>query len=460
MDQQIADTIFRALDIRGKTETDLDDAAVAAIGKAFGTYVVNQGGSSVYAGYDNRASSPGLADAFIAGVVSTGCKVSCLGMGPTPAVYFASSQEDNSFGAIITASHLPAAWNGIKFCQGGKTLYPGAIKEIAVAETFTAGTGERIEALHVVEQYADYLYKQFKESITGSTVVIDCQNGAASVFAPAVFKRFDIAAECIHCDPAEPYPFEKPDPQNEANLLPLSEHVKALKASCGIAFDGDADRLGVIDDQGRFISADRILALYARDVLSNHPGAVVICDILCSQIPADETTRLGGEAIIWRSGHTFIKEKLAETGAMLAGESSGHMFFADRYFGYDDGVYAALRLIELLAAKEQMLSDLLATLPQMYTTPEQRPHCPDDLKFKLVDEVRDYFTAEGYDMTTVDGVRIYFENGWGLVRSSNTEPVLSIRFEAGNEQDLQAYHDLVWEKVTMLGREHGAELKP
>lgn len=453
--------IFRQYDIRGKAGEDLSNMTAEKIGKAFATYVNKTGKQTVYVGQDNRPSSKRLADAFIDGLVACGCCVIELGLVPTPVLYFASTRDSGSFGAMITGSHLPATSNGFKFCQGNQSLYGEIISQlydIASKESFALGKGSRSVSRAAVQEYVEYI-AQLKIQEPGLKVIVDCQNGAASELAPALLHRLGMSVNYLHCDTASPYPFERPDPQISANLAPLRKQVLAAAADVGIAYDGDADRLGVVDDRGNHVPADHVVAILARDVLAENPGAKVVFDILSSQVLADEIVRNGGVPIAWKSGHSFIKDKLREEGALLAGESSGHIFFADRYFGYDDGIYASCRLLELLSRSDKSLSQLVRALPSIFTSPEERPHCPDDKKFQIVEDFKAAFNREDYPLITVDGVRIQFPKGWGLVRASNTEAALSLRFEATDANELESYRAIVWENLAEIGRRHGVELK-
>jgi phosphomannomutase/phosphoglucomutase len=451
--------IFRGTDIRGKVDQDLTKDVVEKIGRALGTYIQAQSGQTVYLGHDNRLSSGGLANAFARGVVACGSNVIELGLVPTPVLYFATARDKGSFGAMITGSHLPATSNGIKFCKGEQALYGKVIRQIydiTASEEFIPGTGCRTFSTTITEEYMAHVAQlNVKPNLS---VVIDCQNGAASTLAPNLFAKLGVSVDCLHCKQDDPYPFERPDPQISANLEPLCRRVKQINADLGIAYDGDADRLGVVDDQGNHVSADRIVAIFARDILTSNPGAKVVFDVLSSQVLSEEIKRNGGTPIAWKSGHSFIKDKLHEEGALLGGESSGHIFFADRYFGYDDGIYASCRLLELLSKSDRPLSHLMGTLLHVFTSPEERPHCPEDKKFQVVEDLEAAFRRENYPLVVVDGVRVQFPKGWGLVRASNTEAVLSLRFEATNADDLEQYRTLVWRKLVEIGHRHGLEL--
>lgn len=453
--------IFRSNDIRGKVGDDLTENTARLIGKAYGTFVREKSGQKIYVGYDNRPSSDSLAAGLTEGLVATGCNVIELGLVPTPVVYFASTKDKGSFGAIVTGSHLPVTSNGFKFCQGNRPFFEQDInwlRDIAMGGKFILDKGTLSRSESTVQEYIDHLL-QSNICDRRLKVVVDCQNGAASELAPALLQELGVSVQRLHCDLATPYPFEQPDPEDPANLEPLQDQVAQAKADVGIAYDGDADRLGVVDDQGNYVSADRIVAILARDVLAKHPGAKVVFDILSSQVLSDEVKRNGGNPLMWKSGHAFIKDKLHEEGALLAGESSGHIFFADRYFGYDDGIYASCRLLELLSQSEKSLSSLLETLPRMFTSPQERPACSDSKKFQIVEEIRDIFEKEGYKVATVDGVRIQFPQGWGLVRASNTEAVLSLRFEATTADELESYRWIVWEKLLEIGRRHNVDFE-
>jgi len=288
---------------------------------------------------------------------------------------------------------------------------------------------------------------------------VDCQNGATSELAPHLLEQLGASVHRLHCDPTAPYPFKHPDPQREANLEPLKARVQELNADLGVAYDGDGDRLGLVDDRGRYVPADRLLALFAQDVLSQNPAAKVIYDILSTQVVADVVQQRGGLPICWKSGHALIKQKLQEEGALLAGEGSGHFFFADRYYGYDDGLYASCRLLELMGRGESSLGELMDALPSTFMSPEERPSCPDEIKFQIVQEAADAFCQQGYALETIDGARIQFAAGWGLIRASNTEPVLSLRFEARTQADMQLYREIVWEKLTEIGARHALDLR-
>lgn len=457
---KISPAIFRSADIRGAVNKDLTSDVAERIGQAYGSYIRAYDEQKVYVGHDNRPSSAGLADALVRGLVATGCRVIELGLVPTPLLYFAAVKDASSFGVMVTASHLPATSNGFKFCRGNRMLYGEDITQLyrlALEARFAPGDGSR-RAESIAGEYVEYVLGQLDIRPAGLKVVVDCQNGAASQLAPALLEQLGLSVHRLHSDLAAPYPFERPDPQDPANLEPLRELVVRVQADLGVAYDGDADRLGVVDERGQYVPADWVAALFARDVLSRHPGAKVIYDVLCSQTLVDEVSRGGGQPIACKSGHSFVKDMLHAEGAWLAAESSGHIFFADRYLGYDDGMYASCRLVELLSRGGGPLSRLVATIPRLYTSPEERPACPDEAKFQIVEDVKAALAQRGYPLVTIDGVRVQFPAGWGLVRASNTEAVLSLRFEATSADELEAYRRLVWEELDRVARQHGVHL--
>jgi phosphomannomutase/phosphoglucomutase len=308
----------------------------------------------------------------------------------------------------------------------------------------------------VTSEYSEYVLKNLKLHKSGMKVVVDCQNGAASEVAPVLLEKLGVHVYRLHSDPTASYPFEHPDPQKTANLEPLKKLVVEVNADIGIAYDGDADRLGIVDNEGNHIFADRIVALFARDVLARYPGAAVVIDNLSSQVTEDEIIKGTGECVFCDSGHAVVKDALLIKNAVLAGENSGHIFFADTYFGYDDGVYASCRLVELLSREINTLSQLDKAIPRMYSLPEERPPCPSDKKNQIVENLRTDLMQQGYQINVG---RIRFPRGWGLVRAASTEDVLSMRFEAATDDDLRQYRSMVWEKLVEIGYHYGVEFK-
>jgi phosphomannomutase/phosphoglucomutase len=431
--------IFRQYDIRGVVKDDLTPDVVEALGRGFGSWVRDEGGRKIAIGRDGRATGPNLRDAFVKGARGAGVDVIDIGMVPTPTLYFALYHLGPDAAVQITGSHNPPEFNGFKMMMGKKTVFGDMIQDLRKRiekEQFSSGNGG-YEEVDVLPAYIDHIV----DNITLDRpvrVALDSGNGVAGLAAPKLFHR-------LGCEPVELYsnvdgnfPNHHPDPTVPENLEDVKKAVEIENLECGIAFDGDADRIGVIDDKGNILWGDRLLALYARYMLKEHPGATVIGEVKCSKALYDDIAKHGGKPIMWKTGHSFLKTKLREEEAKLAGEMSGHMFFNDRYFGYDDAIYAAARLAEIISQNEQPLSGLLEDLPVYPSTPELRVDCPDDVKFDVVEKVAEHFKAK-YDVVDIDGVRVNFEQGWGLVRASNTQPVLVLRFEADTEERMNQY---------------------
>jgi phosphomannomutase/phosphoglucomutase len=439
--------IFREYDIRGLADRDLTDEAVDKIGRAYGTFLRQRGKSRVCVARDGRLSSPRIQKALIGGIRSTGIDVINIGVVTTPLLYFSIVTLERDGGVMVTGSHNPAEFNGLKICLGKDTLHGEEIRELGVMAgrgAFERGEG-KLEAHDIIPTYRSYLKERFsfKKKLK---VVVDAGNGAASVVAPELFRELGCEVTELFCDLDGTFPNHFPDPTDEKNLRDLMKKVRETGAQIGIAFDGDADRLGVVTEKGELLYGDRVLLLFARHVLAEHPGSPVIGEVKCSRVLFDDIARHGGVPIMWKAGHSLIKAKMRETRALLAGEMSGHFFFADRYFGFDDGVYAALRLLEILDRSSRPLSELLADVPHTYSTPELRFDCPDEKKFDIVKKAVEYF-RERYQVIDIDGVRVNFPDGWGLVRASNTQPVLVMRFEADSGARLKEIQDLVVSKI-------------
>ncbi|MBI5670667.1 MAG: phosphomannomutase/phosphoglucomutase [Chloroflexi bacterium] len=444
----ISAKIFKKYDIRGLAagaEALVTPDAARLIGQAFGTILQREEHKRLaVVGRDNRDSSYNLSRAAIQGLADSGCDVVDIGLVSTPLVYWHAIQRGDASGLMVTGSHLAPDQNGFKLSVGGRNLY-----------------GDQIQSLlHLIERgqlaYGsgsvgadDTAYSRYVQDIAGRItmarplqVVMDAGNGTAGLFAPTLLKRWGhTVVDCLYCEPDGRYPNHQPDPQQPKNLRDLSDAVRQHGADVGLAFDGDADRVGVVDEQGSIIVADRVLALLARDLLTRQPGAAVVADVLSSQVLFDEVARCGGQPVMWISGHSLIKAKMAEIGAPLGGEMSGHIFMGEDYYGYDDAYFVAGRLLQLLAASDQPLSALNASIPTLVSTPEYRPHCPDEAKERVIAGVKAALADKG-DVVDVDGIRIRFEKGWGLLRASNTEPVLSLRFEGETEADAYTYRDL------------------
>ncbi|MFQ5589505.1 MAG: phosphomannomutase/phosphoglucomutase, partial [Nitrospiria bacterium] len=426
-------SIFREYDIRGVYGKDLTEETAEGIGKAFGTIIKRSGGQRIALGYDVRLSTPALKAALLSGLSATGVHVLDIGECPTPVLYFSLFQRPVDGGVMITASHNPGEFNGFKLCKGRHTLFGEEIQQIKTmieTEDFErSGTpGEVTAEDDFLSVYSDYFFKQFGK-MERKKVVIDCGNGAAALNAPQLFKRLGCDIIPLYCEADGSFPNHHPDPTVPKNLEDLIAAVKKEKADAGIAFDGDGDRIGAVDENGTIIWGDRLTLLFATDILKTHPGATIISEVKASQILYDEIARLGGNGIMWKTGHSLIKSKMKESGALLAGEMSGHVFFADRYFGYDDATYAACRLIEIIIKGQKPLSAHFKDLPQSHVTPEIRVDCPDDQKFEITEKCREFFSKH-FKTIDIDGVRILLPDGWGLIRASNTQPALVLRFEA------------------------------
>jgi phosphomannomutase/phosphoglucomutase len=418
--------------------SDLTPDRVQRLGLAIASTCTRDGIAEAIVGRDVRRSSDSFFDALAEGLTRGGVSVIDLGVVPTPVFYFAAKAWHHSAGVMITASHNPPEFNGFKVLRGEGTIYGADIlelRDIADGDLPEPGGG-RIERRDAKREYIDYI----AANITLARPVrfaADGGNGTAGIVSRELFAKLGVKPVELFMEPDGSFPNHHPDPTVPENLVALRQAVLTEKLALGAAFDGDADRIGVIDDRGEILWGDRLLALFARDVLRSHPGATIIFEVKCSQSLIEDIAKHGGKPLMWKTGHSLIKKKMRENGALLAGEMSGHLFFADRYFGYDDALYAACRLLEIVSRSREPLSALLDDLPRYESTPEIRLDCPDDRKFDIVREVRDYFRKD-HDVIDVDGARIQFQGGWGLVRASNTQPALVLRFEASTAERLVA----------------------
>ena len=443
--------IFREYDIRGVVPEELNKDTVHTLGLALGTYYRQKGVRRISLGRDCRESSPMLFEALSQGLLETGLHVVDIGMVPTPLLYFSLHNLDVGGGIQITGSHNPPEFNGFKVCLGKSSIYGPEIQEIkgiAEAKSFEKGEGST-ERADVVGPYLDYVAGVIEVGDVPRKVVLDSGNGVAGPVAEPLYKRLGFEVISLFGEPDGRFPNHHPDPTIPENLKDLIEEVKGQNADIGIGFDGDADRIGVVDEAGRIIWGDQLMVIFSRDLLVRHPGAKIIGEVKCSQTLYDDIERRGGKPIMWKTGHSLIKNKMKEEGALLAGEMSGHIFFAERYFGYDDAIYAGARLLEILSRTEKDTSQLLEGLPTMVNTPEIRIECPEEKKFKIVEELARDFKKD-YKVIDVDGARVLFEGGWGLIRASNTQPVLVLRFEAKTEQRLQEIRKVFMDKLERL----------
>lgn len=446
---------FRAYDIRGLVDVDFDDEWVERLGRALGTFFLRRNQQQAVLGHDCRLSSPGYQARLAAGLASSGIDVVCLGMVPTPVFYYAVKALGRKAGAIVTASHNPPEFNGFKVWSGETTIHTEDIRElydIMAAGEFLTGTG--IVCEHDIRPaYVEHVAEQMVLPRAVS-VVVDGGNGAGGLVCCDVLRQAGARVIPLYCEPDGRFPNHHPDPVIHKNVADLAARVVAEGADFGVGLDGDADRIGVVDASGRLLYGDQLLAIYARAVLKNHPGGTVIGEVKCSHLLYKDIAAHGGEPIMAATGHSLIKSRMRETGAILAGEMSGHMFFADRYYGFDDAIYAAARLAEIVAGSPTPLGAMLADWPGTVNTPEIRIDCPDAVKFAVVERAKAHFAA-GYDVIDVDGVRLTFPDGWGLLRASNTQPALVVRFEAETEARLDEIRRLIEEPVARWIKELG-----
>jgi len=436
--------IFREYDIRGVVGKDMDASTALIIGQAYGTFFNQRGGKGkVVVGRDCRVSGPEMRDALVKGLLSTGVDVLSVGEVATPVQYFSIFHTDAAGGIQVTGSHNPPDHNGFKISWGKTTLHGHEIQEllkIAQAGKFATGQGTYQE-IDVTEAYLTALHGRLKTLPRKLKVVVDGGNGMGGEYATALLTRMGCEVIGQFLKPDGRFPNHHPDPTVEENVQPLIDRVLKEKADLGVAFDGDADRIGVVDDKGNILWGDKLMILYSRDVLREVPGAAIVGEVKCSQTLYDDIAKHGGKPIMWKAGHSLIKAKMKEVDAMLGGEMSGHIFFRHRFYGFDDAIYSAGRLVELLAHSTQTISQMLADVPVTSSTPELRMDCPEEIKFKLVKAAQDHFKKK-HEVNDVDGVRVQFPDGWGLIRASNTQPILVLRFEANSEKrrdEIRAY---------------------
>jgi phosphomannomutase/phosphoglucomutase len=429
----VSQGIFRQYDIRGIVGRDLTAEAARFVGRGYAAYIASQGGGGPIAvGRDNRPSGDMLRDALIGGLMECGIDVVDVGVIPTPLLYWSLHHLGVEGGIQITGSHNPPEYNGFKMCVGTDSLHGEGIQRLyglGSSGRFPQGAGA-VRNEDVIERYVSDVARRIGRMPRALDVVIDCGNGAGALVADRLFDRLGLRCTYLFCESDGTFPNHHPDPTVPENLQDLISAVRSGKADLGIAFDGDADRIGVVDGAGTIIWGDHILILYARDVLTRTgKGQPIIFDVKCSQALPDAIRDAGGEPVMWRTGHSLIKEKMKETGAPIAGEMSGHMFFTEGFYGHDDAMYGAARLLRIIADSGHSLTELLDDVPKFVSTPEIRVDCPEEIKFEIVERAVEYFRAR-YDVIDVDGVRVQFGDGWGLIRASNTQPVLVLRFEA------------------------------
>lgn len=447
--------IFRQYDIRGIAEKDLTDPVIRLIGQATATYLVRERHyerPKLVLGRDIRPTSNRIRTALVSALQSSGVSIVDIGIVTTPLCYFSVNHLNTTGGIMITGSHNPPEYNGLKVIIGRSAIFGEALQrleQLIEVQDFVCGHGT-LETAETISAYRSFLRKafQFRRRLK---VVVDCGNGTAGLIAPQVVRDLGHDVVELFSEPDSRFPHHHPDPTVVENLQDAIEKVREAKADVALAFDGDADRIGVIDNEGTIIWPDKLLILFSRAILKDHPGSAVIADVKCSELFFEDVKQHGGRPIMWKTGHSLIKQKLMEEKALLGGEMSGHMFFADRYYGYDDGLYAGIRVLEIMDQTGKHLPELLQDLRKTYATPEIRVPCPDEEKFEVVRQAADYFKAR-YRTTLIDGVRIDFGDAWGLLRASNTQPVLVTRFEARSEARLQHIRSIVEEKIKEFSR--------
>ncbi len=430
-------SIFRAYDIRGVVGQTLTVSAVRLIGRAIGSEALQRGRNTVVVGRDGRLSGPELSQALIEGLLETGCNVKDIGCVPTPVLYFATHSLDTQTGVVVTGSHNPPDYNGLKIVIDGETLSGEsiqALRERIEAQNFISGQGS-VDTVNVIPDYIERIRGDVSLA-RPLKVVIDCGNGVAGGVAPQLLRRLGCEVTELFCDVDGNFPNHHPDPSKEDNLKDLIAAVTANQADIGVAFDGDGDRLGVVSSAGNIIWPDRVLMLYVMDILDRNPGGLIIYDVKCTRFLDNIIRDHGGEPLMWKTGHSFIKAKIKESGALLAGEMSGHIFINERWYGFDDGIYAAARLLEILARDARSSSEIFAALPDSVNTPEINVAMQEGEPQVFIRRLLENAHFDAARVSTIDGLRADFDDGWGLVRASNTTPVLVLRFEADNEDAL------------------------
>ncbi|MEN6439280.1 MAG: phosphomannomutase/phosphoglucomutase [Syntrophobacter sp.] len=445
--------VFREYDIRGIAGKEITDHDVPELGKAFGTYMANQGKRRVVVARDCRLTSDHYRDLLVGGMLAAGMDIVDVGVCPTPLFYFAIRHLDREGGIIVTASHNPSEYNGFKICNGFDTISGDEIQKLRLiidSGRYTTGEGS-LASLDIFTPYIEFVTGNIKLK-RRLRVGIDAGNATGGPVSLAVLTKLGCEVHPLYCEMDGTFPNHEPDPTVMENLKDLREAVIREHLDVGIAYDGDCDRLGVVDHRGEVVFGDKLMIIFAREILSRRPGAVFISEVKCSKTLYDDIEQGGGKAIMWKAGHSLIKARMKEVNAALAGEMSGHMFFKDRYFGFDDGIYASCRLLEILSGTDKRIPELLEGVPMTYTTPEIRVDCSDEIKFEVVDRAKKEFLANDLDVIDVDGARIVFPDGWGLVRASNTQPVLVLRYEAETPDRLDEIRDLIESTIEKIKR--------
>ncbi len=441
--------VFRQYDIRGVVDEDLNSQSYYDIGRGFGTYLRRKGLKSIALGGDARLSTPGFMEAFTKGALETGCDIIDIGIVATPVLYFAIWKFATDGGAMVTASHNPAQYNGCKLNLGLGSVYAEELQkvlQIIQSGKFESGRGTLSKDSTINAAYIDYICAGIKLQ-RPVKVIVDGGNGMGGPYLPEILRRLGCEVIEMYCEPDGTFPNHHPDPTIEKYMTDLSRAVVAAEYELGIGLDGDSDRIGVVDEKGKMLFGDQILNILARDYLKHNPGQTVIADVKCSKNLYDDIRKHGGIPMMYKTGHANIKMKMKEIGVKFAGEMSGHVFLADRYLGFDDAIYVSCRFIEIVSQTIAPVSTYLSDQPKMYNTPELHIKCADDRKFDVVAKVCGEFQTEGYDVNDIDGARITFPDGWGLVRASNTTPVLVTRYEAESEARMNEIKELIETKI-------------
>ena len=443
--------IFRAYDIRGIVDETLTVDGVYTIGLAIGSEALTRGEDSIAIGRDGRLSGPELLPALEAGILASGCNVVNIDEVTTPILYYAAAIRGSQSGVMLSGSHNPPNYNGIKIVIGGETLYGPEIEKLyqrIITKDFKSGAG-KADKTEVIDDYINRIQSDVKLD-QPLKVVIDCGNGVGGLVAPKLMRKLGCEVTELYCEIDGNFPNHQPDPSVPKNLEDLIAAVKTQKADVGLAFDGDADRVGVVTEKGEIIASDRLLMFFAIDLLSRHPGTTIIFDVKSTRHLAEQITKHGGIPLMYKTGHSFIKSKMKETGALLAGEVSGHMFIKERWFGFDDGVYVAARFLELLAKSKKKCSEIFAALPDSINTPELKISISEDRKFKFMDKLIQSAKFPGGKINKIDGIRVDYEDGFGLVRPSNTSPYLVMRFEGDTEEVLERIQKIFKEQLLLV----------
>ncbi len=439
---QVIDHIFRTYDIRGYADSELSDELVYHIGRAYGTFIKRMGGKKISIGGDVRLSTPRIKKKVIEGILSTGIDVTDIGIVTSPMLYYSSFFFNNDGGAMITGSHNPIEFNGIKMTKGTKPLYGDDIqvlKKMIIDEDYETGEGKLTTYDIFPDYYAEVTGKfRLRKKVR---VIIDPGNGTAGPVAVKILRGIGAEVDCINCERDGNFPAHLPDPTVEKYMKELEQKVVEGKYDVGIGFDGDADRIGCIDNNGKIVYGDRLLALFAGDMLSRHPGEKVIFDVKCSKALEEYIKLKGGVPVLWKTGHSLLKAKMKEENALLAGEMSGHMFMGEDYYGIDDAIFAACRVLDIIARDDRDFATILSEIPYYPSSPELRIECGEEEKWKIVEDAKKHFKEKGLKVVDIDGARVTFEKGWGLIRASNTQPIVVLRFEADTEEGLKKIED-------------------